>query len=280
MGTTKVAQTINAKPDAEPKDVQSRLSGSGYPYFDLASSIEVAETIINRGGGSCEIDQLAAWLSYASTKSGTFATRMSSARYFSLLETVGGKITITDLAKRIIAPVMPDDSINAKVSAFLSVPLFAKVYEQFRGGPLPPEVGLVNLFKQTHKILPDRAATAVKVFMRSAEQAGFFTEGRSRLIRPTTGHLHLSPASGKAKESAPATEQQITPPERPRFAGGGGGSGGDGIVHSALIALLRDLPAPGTAWDAQKKGKFLAAFQAMIEFIYPDDDGPGKERGQ
>jgi len=275
MDTVKPAQQPT-KPETKPKEAQSRVSGSGYPYFDLESSIEVVKTINDKGGGACDNDQLAPWLGYTSVNSGTYSTRLSSARYFGLILNIDGRITITNRAKSILAPVMAEDTIAAKADAFLSVPLYSKVYEQFRGGPLPPEVGLINLFKQTHKILPERASNAVKVFLRSAEQAGFFKEGgRNRLVRPALGSAQR-PAAIHAKE-APDTVQATATMEKPKFAGGGGG--GDGIVHSALIALLRDLPAPGTPWEPHKKKKFLTAFEAMIEFIYPGDDGGKGEAG-
>src|SRR5437867_1655292 len=80
-----------------------QLSGTGYPYFDLADSLKVAEVIRSRGGGACDIDQLAAWLEYKSTTSGTFASRLSSARYFGLIgNTKSGRIAITDRARAIL----------------------------------------------------------------------------------------------------------------------------------------------------------------------------------
>src|SRR2546423_2598824 len=101
------------KPDAGAQQPRA-MSGTGYAYFDLNSSIEVADTIHKKGGGSCTIDQLAAWLGYQTVKSGTFATRLSAARYFFLITGVmDGKISITLRARSILAPVMPEDSVDA-----------------------------------------------------------------------------------------------------------------------------------------------------------------------
>ena len=58
----------------EPRRTQSGVS---YPYWDLAASIKVAETIHSKGGGSCSPDQLAFWLDYKSVKSGTYLTRLA-----------------------------------------------------------------------------------------------------------------------------------------------------------------------------------------------------------
>jgi hypothetical protein len=43
-------------------------------------------------------------------------------------------------------------------------------------------------------------------------------------------------------------------------------------VHSAIVGLLRDLPPPGTMWHPKKKQRFLDAFKAAIDHIYPEED--------
>ena len=159
---------------------------------------------------------------------------------------------------------MPNDAVEAKADAFLAVPLFAKVYERFRGTQLPPEIGLKNLFENTFKVLPDRVPQAVRVFLSSAEQAGFFatTGDRSRLVRPAAANV---PPQGVVTKK----DEQLPAPEKPK---GGGGDGPTGGVHSAIIGLLRELPPPGTPWTSQKKQRFLDAFKATVDFIYPEED--------
>jgi hypothetical protein len=255
--------------DANPAGAEAQkktrsISGTAHPYFDLDAGIKVAEAIHTQGGGTAAPEQLAAWLDYSSTKSGTYLTRIAAARQFGLIESVDGGLATTDRARTILAPVMPEDSVNAKVEAFLSVELFSKVYEQFKGGSLPPESGLKNLFQQTYKLLPDRVPQAVRVFLNSAEQAGFFktTGDRSRLVKPTSLAVNR-PATPEApkKDDPPAPERH-----RPHPVDGAAG------VHSAIVGLLRDLPPPGTTWSPKKKQRFMDAFKAAIDHIYPEDD--------
>jgi hypothetical protein len=248
----------------EAKKKPRGVSGTAHPYFDLDAGIKVAEVIHTQGGGAAAADQLAAWLDYASTKSGTYLTRIAAAKQFGLVESVNGGLAVTDRARTILAPVMPDDSSNAKVEAFLDVELFAKVYEQFKGTSLPPESGLKNLFLQTYKLLPDRVPQAVRVFLNSAEQAGFFKASgdRGRLVKPTS-HARQSAVEGKKDEQSAAPLH-----EKPRVHVAEGPAG----VHSAIVGLLRDLPAPGTTWSPKKKQRFMDAFKAAIDHIYPEDD--------
>lgn len=257
----------NSKPvNEKSRESGAARSGITSPYFDLAASIAVAEAINNNGGGTCSPEQLAAWLGYKSINSGTYMTRVSAAgKHFGLIEVSGNSITLTERAKKIISPVMPADSVDAKIDAFLAVPLYAKVYDNFRGNTLPPEIGLKNLFLNSYKILPDRVPQAVRVFLNSAEQAGFFsaTGDRSRLVKPS-----VQTSSNSSQQ--PLQQEEVSAPEKPRGSGGDGPHG----VHSAIVGLLRELPAPGTPWSTQKKQRFLDAFKATVDFIYPEEGAP------
>ena len=94
-------------------------SGVAYTYFNLDQSVKVAQAINDKGGGSCSPDQLASFLGYTSVRSGTYLTRVSSAKMFGLISSKGEVISITDRARAIISPVMPEDSASAKVEAFM-----------------------------------------------------------------------------------------------------------------------------------------------------------------
>ena len=259
---------IEKDPTGEQKAKRVRIvSTTPYPYFDHASSIKVADVIQNRGGGTCASDFLASALEYKTVKSGTFLTRIAAARMFGYITTSGGNFVVTERARKILSPVMPEDSINAKVEAFLGVPLFAKTYERFHGSQLPHEPGLKNLFQNTFGIVPDRVPQAVRVFLNSAEQCGFFHGGKGRLIRPI---VNAAPAS-VITDAEPQNQPPSEPPpvvEKPRSGGGGSGSDGGG-VHTSLIGLLRSLPGPGESWTEKEQKRFLAAFTHTIEYLYP-----------
>jgi len=251
---------------AEVASLATRAGVITAPYFDLDSSVKVAEAIHNNGGGTCTPDQLAHWLGYTSIRSGTYLTRVSAAnKHFGLIDSLGEHLTLTERAKKIITPVMPDDTHSAKVEAFLAVSLFSKIYERFRGGQIPPELGLKNLFKNEFKMPSDRVGPSVRVFLNSAEQAGLLTADRTRLIRPNFGGASLT-------QPVPQKHEYLPTQEKHKSSGGGVGEIPTGGVHGAIIGLLRDLPPPGTSWPAQKKKRFLDAFKATVDFIYPDPE--------
>lgn len=267
-------KTVNisaSEKDIVPNAAASR-SAIPSPYFDLGASVAVAQAVYSQYGGVCSPDQLAAALEYKSTASGTYLTRIAAAnKHFGLIDVTGDKITVTERAKKILAPVMPEDAVGAKVEAFLAVQLFNRVYEDFKGGQLPPEIGIKNLFQNKYGVLPDRIAQAMRVFFNSAEQAGFFaaTGNRTRLIKPS---LTSAPVPvGETQTPVPPSPPAPSPAPRPPMYGGGG-SDGTGAVHSAIIGLLRDLPPPGAGWPKKQKARFIKAFQATLDFVYPGDD--------
>lgn len=246
-------------------------SGTASPYFDLDTSIKVAETIHGTGGGSCSSDQLAHWLNYKSTRSGTYLTRIAAARQFGLIESTGDRHSVTERGMRIVAPVMNTDATQAKIDAFMDIELFSKVYQRFRGSTLPADSGLKNLFATSeYAILPDRIDAAIRVLTHSAEQAGFLviSGDQRRLIMPSVAGTAApkSQSSSDEEKSAPATvTEKPKGPSQPSLEHTSG-------VHSAIVGLLRELPAPGTPWPNSKKQRFLAAFQSTIDFIYPEDE--------
>lgn len=248
------------------KKVMARASVQ-YPYFDLADSLAVAQAIHDQAGGACSPDQLAAYLGYKSTKSGTYQTRLSAAKQFGFVRNEDGSLVATERAMKIISPVMPEDAAAAMADAFLSVELFGKIYERYKGSTIPPKVGIRNLLTQDAFSLPeDRLDPTVRILFDSAQQAGMFPSGdQTRLVRP---------ASKPATAPKPHHFDQPPPPPSDQHRGGGSGGGDAGPpgVHSAIVGLLRELPASGSVWPKRSKDRFVKAFLATLDFVYQTDD--------
>jgi hypothetical protein len=245
------------------------------PYCDLNDSIEVARVVFNRGGGTCTNDQLVAWLNYKNVTSGAYVTRVSAARkkYFDLIVFQSGKFSVTPLGRQIVAPVSSGDAESAKAEAFLKVPLFKKVFDEFRGKPLPAEEGLKNLF-ENYGIVKERVRPAVRVFLNSAEQAGFFkTSGdRSRLVQPVAYSDTAGTQSGEQLSSVGAVSD-VAASQEPSLIAQSQFKYSE--INPAILGLLQKLPTgQGVQWTQVEKVRFLSAFNSAIEFLYPArDDG-------
>lgn len=185
----------------EDKNERSTIA---FPYLGLDAAEEVAKAIWNRASSrSCPADELAAEM--GQNISGAFRQKTSAARVFGLVDKDGrSAFKLTELGRRM---VQPGGERAGRVDAFLSVPLYAKLYENHKGRLLPPAkalesemLGLGVSSKQT-----DRARQA---FERSARQAGFFDAGENRLVKPKVDN-------GAEPDAATEPAGQIEPPARP-----------------------------------------------------------------
>ncbi|MCY3782620.1 MAG: hypothetical protein OXG79_02420 [Chloroflexi bacterium] len=185
-----------------------------FPAFDLDSSIRVAEAIRNEGGGRTNRDHLASFLLYKSSKSGTFNMRLAAARLFGVIEGRGNDLSTTPLGERVVAPTYPQDAKAARVEAFLNIPIFRKVYEQFKGMQLPPDSGMQNHLRNEHGIPDAQTQKVLRILMDSAEQAHFFEArgGRSHLIRPLIQDDEDPPDIGGQDNHEDADEASESPP--------------------------------------------------------------------
>jgi hypothetical protein len=202
----------------ESKDEGKRqISALKFPYYNLADSVAVAQTIHARCGGAASLDELAAHLNYGGINNGAFKSRVAAARMFALIEKSGDKFAMTQTAQAILMPVYDWMPAEALTKAFLNVELFLRVYEEYRGKQLPPEFGLKNALKTIFGVNPTSVERAYRVLIESADTAGFFETragARTHLIIPTVK---------KTPGQALADRQED---ERPVAVASGGGEGG------------------------------------------------------
>lgn len=236
-----------------------------FPYGDLEDAISVATALLSCGGVPCDPDQLAAAMKQ-SPSSGNFRMKIATARLFGVIDTMQGKYSLTDLGFSITDP---SRAKAAKADAFLNVPLYKRVYDEFRNKQLPPRpTGLERSFigfgvaqKQS-----DRARHA---FDRSAQQAGYFDQGgRDRLVRPTVGTT-VTAQIAEATESTGANDG-MKPPADPVSKNGNSTNdlGVNAGYHPFIEGLLKTLPAPNTVWAIEGRAAWLEAAASVFKLLY------------
>ncbi|MGB6895949.1 MAG: hypothetical protein WBF37_08420 [Dehalococcoidia bacterium] len=246
---------MSEEPQSSPAKAKKSRSQIKFPYYPLDDAIRVARMVRDRGGGRCTLDQLARFVNAKSTDSGAFRSLIAATSLFGLVTASSGQVGVTDQVGKILSPVYEDDERQGRIEAFLSVPLFKAVYEHYRGQALPAEPGTKNALEHQFGVVKEQVATAYRVLMESADQAGFFATGRTHLVEP--------PAKGAI---GPPSEAK----EAPR---GGGGPPSDEPpgIDPALLGLLRHLPKSGTAWRKDRKEAWLQAFNSTIGVLYPEE---------
>lgn len=245
-------------------DTKQERSTISFPYHDLDAGTAMARAVYNRNGlGSCDLDELAAEM--GQTVSGAFRLKTGSARIYGFVDKEGrGAFRLTPLGQRLVSS---DGEAAARADAFLSVPLYRAVYDQYKGHLLPPAKALEREM-QALGVSSKQTDKARQVFERSARQAGFFDAGDDRLVRPRLETSTTGEANTLDQALADRTESQ-TGAEAKRPRSGGGGEG----YHPFIQGLLQTLPEPETVWTVEGRAAWLQAAANCFNLIYK---GEGK----
>jgi hypothetical protein len=246
-----VVEPLESVP-AEAAEGERERSTISFPYNDLDDAVNVAKGVHTVGGASCQWDQLAAHLGQTST-SGTFRLRMLAAKIFSVLTYEKNIVTLTPIGTRICDSKQEQ---SARAEAFLAVPLYSKVYEQFKGNSLPPTSGL-EAAMVTMGVAQKQKERARQVFQRSAKQAGFFGYGNDRLVMPSI-------KASAAATPAPEVEPEKTDKKKEKTE--------DERKHPLIEGLLQELPPSKSEWSTEDRKKWLEMASTIFNVIYKDSD--------
>jgi hypothetical protein len=226
-----------------------------FPYADLESATELAQTIHEKAGSSCETEELAAWMGQSAT-GGTFRTRLGAARMFGLIDRGGEKrVTLTQLGR----DVLPNsgNERSARAAAFLNVELFRAMYDQYKGNALPPPPAIERQVAQLG-VSPKQTERARQTFMKSAQYAGFIDSSSGRFVKP-----------GIAGESKVVAEKTASEPVK---TGNGGGGEEPPAIDPIIAGLLRRLPKSGDTWPKAQRKLWLQLLEGSFDLIYLDKE--------
>ncbi len=184
----------------DAQKLKRQQSAIPFPYIPLPDVVELVR-VVEKRGHVCRVEEAAADLGQQMT-SGAFRSRLSAGRMFGAVEIARRDVRLTDLGLAICNPQTEPGSL---AEAFLNVPLYKKIYDQFAGTKLPPDEGIEQVIRRLG-VPAKQVAKARQVLFRSAETAGYFGAGRDRLIRPA--------ASSLGAESSGASVPRE--PQRPR----------------------------------------------------------------
>lgn len=224
-----------------------------FPYFDLSESVRLATAMsANVGKDEASDDQLAAWVEF-SPKSSGYRARIASARTFGILEQGSvGDHRLTDLGLKVVSD---DHSRAGLAEAFLRVPLFKRVYEQWQGQQLPPAASLERAMIQMG-VANKQAARARQVLERSATRAGFFENGRDRLVPP---------GIRQSEVSEPANQAEVVSDDEFSAEWSNG-------VDPIIRGLLQRLPPSGSVWAEDERQLWLDLLKGSFKLIYRDKE--------
>lgn len=249
-------ENVTSVADATHEDADGRQRSTiGFPYNGLGDAIEVARALHSHAGtGECDDSQLSAWMD-SSPKSSGFRMQLSASRMFGLLETASGQHKLTQLGRMIVDPQREKE---ARARAFLNVPLYKAIFENYKGGVLPPAAALERDIISLG-VAEKQTGRARLAFEKSAELAGYFEHGKTRLVMPV-----VAVGTPEALREKPEDKNR-----------GGGGNGGDGGDNSSAIdpiidGLLKRLPKTGNVWPEADRKLWLQLLEGSFKLIYKD----------
>jgi hypothetical protein len=178
-----------------------------------------------------------------------------TAKMFGFLTYTQGTVTLTQLGSRLCDP---QQEAAAKSEAFLTVPLYKALYDNYKGVALPSGTGLESAMV-TLGVAPKQKDKARQAFQRSATQAGFFAYGPNRLVLP--------PIKGSAAPAITPIPEEPDPGKKKKPK-----DEEDDELHPFIKGLLRKLPPPDTEWTVEGRAKWLQAAVNIFDLMYTDSD--------
>ncbi len=241
-----------------------------FPYATLTDAVQIAEVVHNDYGGECSDAQLAASLG-STTSSSTFRTKLAAAKTFGVIRRHRGRSLLTDLGGRVVDP---SKAARAKVDAFLNVPLYTAVHDRYEGSLLPAGHGLDTAIIDLG-VTPKSATRARQVLLRSAESAGFFDKGKTRLVKPAFPNT-VSAYTPEENSAVTDAGEKTTIADSLKLPDSGPGR------HTRLDPLLRDLwtnlsaklPSPSSDFPADQRDRWLEMWRLAFDVVYGPDDAP------
>ncbi len=255
MSAEQVQGATEPMDDSKVEKAERGRSRIEWPYYSLDEASKLAKGIFELGG-SCQIDQLAGHLNQTATGGG-FRLKVQAARTFGLVNSIQGQLTLTDLGSEIVDP---DGDRQAKVDAFMKVPLYIAIYEQFKGKTLPGIVGLENAMVNLGVAIKQKDK-ARQAFLRSAKEAGFFAYGATKLVYPIMPVPVRETAKDKKASDFSSSPSTLT----------NGKSGDVGTARGLdplIQGLLNKLPDPELPWTLEGRRKWLQLALGIFDVMY------------
>jgi hypothetical protein len=236
----------------EGGDSKREMSTIVFPYQDLDEGIEVAKAIHQLHGSTCQVEQIAAHLGQSPTSS-SFKMKISTAKIFGLVTTGQGGVTLTPLGSSICDSKQEK---GARADAFLKVPLYNKIFEQFKTAVLPPPSGL-EATMGSMGVAQKQRERARQVFQRSAQEAGFFQYGTDRLVMPVKSSAAAATPAPDPEPDGGDKKKEKTDEDR---------------KHPLIEGLLQELPPSKSEWTTEDRKKWLEMASTIFNVIYKDSD--------
>jgi len=179
-----------------------------FPRHSVAKAIRIPQAILDQNAGkACSRADAAKFLGLGSP-AGPFGVEISSALKYGFLEQAeAGFIQPTDLAKKVLRPQSPNDTIDGYRQAVMTAPDISEVYQHYRGENLPDDQFLRNTVVETYKVPADSFQEFKHIFLESLETAELISKhgDKTRVTDVAAGDSATPAPSDRLKKLEKAT---------------------------------------------------------------------------
>jgi len=258
-----------------------RPRGSYPPSLSLPDAVSVITHLYENVGGDASYDTFAGVIEN-SPSSSTFHRKLAALKNYGLVTDENRHLRVSSLGDLIVAPTSVDERMDALKKAFLSVEIFAILYDKYRGKLLPQDEFLTNVV--TGLVPKEFANTWIDRFKQSAKAAGLIRDrGDGKLqVREMAesaslasgGDSFSSPTASIAPSASVSPSSSASPSPAPPDEDGEGGTYG----HVSKIKLSEDrqavfkLPDRLTGRDAQKLKGALQGLATIIDSMVEEGE--------
>src|SRR5579872_1704446 len=152
-----------------------------YPKASFKAAQEMASAI-DALGGSCSAEMCAEKM--GNKLSGAFSNIISSAQKFRLVNHKAGQLSLSQLYRDIKLSYTDEEKNRLLISAFLSPPVFLRLYERFKGKELPVQMLDKMLIKEYQ--VDDNVASRIKRYFIDGSKITGLLNAQNQLITVET----------------------------------------------------------------------------------------------
>lgn len=166
------AKKKRVTPKKAAKKNTSSTTSSNFPRHSIEKALRIPKAILDQNAGKECTDQESATYLGVTYNKGPYATEISSALKYGLLERPAPKkIKLTELAKKILRPQTSEDELTGLREAVLKAPVISDVYKHYRGENLPDRKFFDNALTETFKVPEEKHSEFIDIFTESLNVA-------------------------------------------------------------------------------------------------------------
>ncbi len=200
----------------------AKLGTYSYPDIRFGDAVEIAGRILTKFRGTVTVKGLA-WELGMAENSGTLFAKTAALRDFGLVEG-RGELRISDLGRRILHPMTPEEGRQTRIQAFQRVDLLRSLYDRFEGEApddssllvgleeitKAPREEIIRRFTLIHKHLADAARVMKHAPTHAAaDPSGADQHQQGVPVEAAGATSGLLLVAGGARLTAPLTSEYV-----------------------------------------------------------------------